>query len=83
MMFMKDFEQQGGIAFFILHFTSEDEIYYIPFRRMYQFWKRMENGGRKSFTYEEIDKDYRIKSSKGILVHYLETLQKYINNHEW
>ena len=76
MMFMKDFEQQGGIAFFILHFTSEDEIYYIPFRRMYQFWKRMENGGRKSFTYEEIDPEFRILSSRDILVHYLAAIQR-------
>ena len=76
MMFMKDFEQQGGIAFFILHFTSEDEIYYIPFRRMYQFWKRMENGGRKSFTYEEIDPEFRVLSSRDILVHYLAAIQR-------
>ena len=70
------FEQQGGIAFFILHFTSEDEIYYIPFRRMYQFWKRMENGGRKSFTYEEIDPEFRVLSSRDILVHYLAAIQR-------
>ena len=76
MMFMKDFEQQGGIAFFILNFTSEDEIYYIPFRRMYQFWKRMENGGRKSFTYEEIDPEFRVLSSRDILVHYLAAIQR-------
>ena len=76
MMFMKDFEQQGGIAFFILHFTSEDEIYYIPFRRMYQFWKRMEDGGRKSYTYEEIDPEFRIQASRDILVHYLAAIQR-------
>ena len=60
----------------IPHFTSEDEIYYIPFRRMYQFWKRMEDGGRKSFTYEEIDPEFRILSSRDILVHYLAAIQR-------
>lgn len=75
-LFMKEFEQQGGIAFIILHFTALDELYYIPFRDLEQFWKRMEEGGRKSFTYDEIDKSYQIHASRDILVHYLETIQK-------
>ena len=74
--FMKDFEEQGGIAFIILHFTALDEMYYMPFRDLEKFWKRMEAGGRKSFTYDEIDKTYQIRASRDILVHYLETIQK-------
>lgn len=74
--FMKEFEEQGGIAFIILHFTALDEMYYVPFRDLECFWKRMEAGGRKSFTYEEIDKTYQIRASRDILVHYLETIQK-------
>lgn len=76
MDFMREFERQGGIAFFILHFTAKDEIYYVPFREMERFWKRMEAGGRKSFTYEELDKSYQIHSSRDILVHYLDTIQQ-------
>ncbi len=74
--FMKEFEEQGGIAFIILHFTALDEMYYMPFRDLEKFWKRMEAGGRKSFTYDEIDKTYQIRASRDILVHYLETIQK-------
>lgn len=74
--FMKEFEEQGGIAFIILHFTALDEMYYIPFRDLEKFWKRMEAGGRKSFTYDEIDKTYQIRTKRDILVHYLETIQK-------
>ena len=74
--FMKEFEEQGGIAFIILHFTALDEIYYVPFRDLERFWKRMQEGGRKSFTYEEVDKTYQIRASLDILVHYLETIQK-------
>lgn len=81
--FMQNFEKQNGIAFIIIYYSQRDEFYYVPFIDIMKFWERGQNGGRKSFTYEEIDKDYRIKSSKGILVHYLETLQKYINNNEW
>lgn len=74
-LFMEEFEKQGGIAFIILHFTADNEIYYIPFKDLYRFWKRMEEGGRKSFTYDEVDKNYRIHSRRDILVHYLEPLK--------
>lgn len=73
--FMKEFEEQGGIAFIILHFTAADEIYYVPFRDIYRFWQRMEAGGRKSFTYDEVDKHFPIHPHRDILVHYLETIQ--------
>lgn len=74
--FMKDFEAQGGIAFIVLMFTHKNEIYYLPFKDVLKFYERGENGGRKSFTYGEIDKDFLISQSKGVLVHYLEQLQK-------
>ena len=73
--FMKEFEEQGGIAFIILHFTALDELYYVPFRSG-NLLKRMQDGGRKSFTYDEVDKSYQIRASRDILVHYLETIQK-------
>ena len=41
-----------------------------------KFWNRGLNGGRKSITFDEIDKSYQIHSSKGIIVHYLEAIQK-------
>ncbi len=74
--FMQEFEEQGGIAFIILYWTALDEIYYIPFKDLCAFWTRMENGGRKSFTYEEIDHTWRIPRHRDVLVHYLEMLQK-------
>ena len=74
--FMEAFEQQGGIAFIILYFTSLDEIYYVPFRDLYRFWKRMDDGGRKSVTYEEINHTFRIRAHRDILVHYLEMIQR-------
>lgn len=72
--FMKDFEAQDGIAFFILYFTEKDEIYYIPFREMYKFWQRMEDGGRKSVRYDEFAKEYPISGVRDMFVHYLEPL---------
>ena len=74
--FMREFEAQGGIAFIILYYTSMDEMYYLPFAHVAAFWKRMEEGGRKSFTYDEVDKTWRIRAHRDMLVHYLEMLAR-------
>ena len=74
--FMREFEEQGGISFIILSYTMKNEIYYLPFDEILRFWTRMEEGGRKSFTYEEVDKSWQIRSCRDIFVHYLEMIQK-------
>lgn len=74
--FMREFEEQGGISFIILSFTARNEIYYIPFRDICFFWERMEDGGKKSFNYDELDHNYLIRSHKDMFVHYLEPLQR-------
>lgn len=74
--FMTAFEKQGGIAFLILFFTGRDEFFYLPCRDMLKFWTRMKEGGRKSFRYEELDQEYRIRQSHGILIPYLEGLKR-------
>ena len=73
--FMKEFEEQGGIAFFLLYFLSQDVFYYLTLKQLLVFWERAGNGGRKSFRYEELDGKYQISPYAGVMVHYLETLQ--------
>ena len=62
--FMEDFEKQGGISFKDIKF----------------FYERSLNGGRKSFTYDEIDKNYKINSTSGAVVHYLEGIKRDLQN---
>lgn len=80
--FMEAFEGQGGIAFILLQYTGRDETYYLPFRDILRFWKRAQDGGRKSFTYEEIDKGYQVFPKGNALLHYLEALQKDLASRE-
>ena len=80
--FMEQFEKQDGIAFIILFFSARDEFYYLPFSDIIKFWERAKAGERKSFTYDEIDKSFRINSGKGIMIHYLETIQKDLDRRE-
>lgn len=76
MKYMREFEEQDGIAFIIIYFSKAEEYYYVPFRDVLAFWMRAKNGGRKSFRREELNKDYRISFSNQIYIHYLETLSK-------
>ena len=78
--FMEDFEKQGGISFILLFFSSLNETYYIPFKDIKFFYERSINGGRKSFTYDEIDKNYKINSTSGAVVHYLEGIKRDLQN---
>ena len=74
--FMENFEKQGGVSFFLVAFTHRDEYYYLRFEKLAEFWKRAKKGGRKSFRYEELEPEFFFKPNGGILVPYLEGLQK-------
>ena len=81
-MFMKDFEKQGGIAFFLIYYTHKDLLYYLPFEMLYYFWDRAQSGGRKSFRFEELNPEYVLPKKHGILVPYLDALQKDLEDRE-
>ncbi len=80
--FMEDFEKQGGISFILLYYSHRNETYYIPFQDIKRFFDRSVSGGRKSFTYEEVDKKYRINSAPGVLLHYLEGINTDLKSRE-
>ncbi len=80
--FMKDFEEQKGVAFFLIYFTKKDIFYYLPLQMLLFFWDRAKNGGRKSFRYDELNPEYVIPKNKGVLIPYLEMLQKDLYDRE-
>ena len=74
-VFMEDFERQGGIAFLIIHFTGENRYFYLRFEKLVSFWNRSKTGHRKSFKMSEMEPEFEIDNT-GICLHYLEALQK-------
>ena len=74
--FMENFEKQGGISFFIIYYTVRNELYYMPFKEIQKFWNRGQDGGRKSFRYEELNLDFFMHLKNGCYVPYLEAIQK-------
>ena len=80
--FMENFEKQGGIAFFLIFYTHKDVLYYLPLEMLMFFWNRARDGGRKSFRYEELNPAYILPKKHGILVPYLDMLQKDLEDRE-
>ncbi|MBE5957970.1 MAG: Holliday junction resolvase RecU [Lachnospiraceae bacterium] len=80
--FMDQFERQEGISFFIIYYSSRHETYYVPYRTVKIFYDRAKAGGRKSFRFDEIDQNYKIGKGVGFPLHYLEQLQKDLNERD-
>ena len=73
MDFMQRFEEQEGVAFFLIYWQA---FYYLTFDLAVTFWNRAKSGGRKSFRIEELNDDFFFSSKPNLPVPYLEMLQK-------
>ena len=80
--FMERFEKQDGIAFFLIYFSTDDIYYYLPFRNFLPYWRRMEEGGRKSFRFDELDQTYISPRKPGFFIPYLEMINKDISERD-
>ena len=80
--FMKEFEEQNGIAFLLIYYKKRDIYYYLPFERLLEFWERATNGGRKSFRFDELNTAYQIPIQSGVCIHYLEILKRDLEQRE-
>lgn len=82
--FMRQFEEQQGIAFLLIFYSGRDEFYYMPYADLKVFWDRAQNGGRKSIRFEEIDRAFQIRqNTHGFLIPYLDQIQMDIERHGW
>ena len=80
--FMEEFEKQDGVAFLVIFFSHRNELYYLSYRKMREFWDRAQNGGRKSFRYDELEPEFVLKPHGGYLVPYLDGIQMMIDSTE-
>lgn len=77
--FMKCFEEQDGIAFFLIYFTKKNIYYYLTLRELLMYWERCQSGGRKSFRFSELNEKYFFTQKSGIFIPYLDALQLDLN----
>lgn len=74
--FMENFEKQGGISFILIYYSQKDLFYYLNLSQLLKFWKRSREGGRKSFRFEELDMAFILPKKHGVLIPYLDMIQK-------
>ena len=74
--FMRDFEEQDGVAFFLIYFSEDQKYYYLSYKEALFFWNRMADGGRKSFRKDELKEKFFFESMPTYPVPYLNMIQK-------
>lgn len=55
--FLERWHNHDGIAFLIVHFSTKDEYYYLPFKHLKGWKDQMDDGGRKSIPYTFFQSD--------------------------
>ncbi|MCR5790647.1 MAG: Holliday junction resolvase RecU [Lachnospiraceae bacterium] len=80
--FMREFEAQDGVAFFLLYYSHKDRFFYLRLKKLLVFWERMNTGGRKSFRFEELEQDYELFPRAGLFVPYLDMMKKDLESRE-
>ena len=76
MDFMERFEQQGGISFLLIYYSTREKLYYMRYSQIKRFWDRASGGGRKSFRLGELEPGWFMELKNGIFVPYLDCIQK-------
>ncbi|MGY3778161.1 Holliday junction resolvase RecU [Isobaculum melis] len=46
-----------GICFVIIRFTAFNQVFLLPASALFQFWDAQQNGGKKSISYQDIQKN--------------------------
>jgi len=76
MEFMNEMEAQEGISFIIVYYTKRNEAFYVPYKKLVEFFDRMQKNGRKSFTIQELDAEYKIEIKNSARLKILEVIQR-------
>lgn len=73
--FMSDFDEQGGIAFLLVHFTDYQETYVLPLEVLKKYYS--DKAGRSSIPYSAFSKELLVPDEGGPYINYLGTALKY------
>jgi len=76
---MREFENQKGVAFLLVHFTEPDQYFMLPYGTLVRFWDAARRGGRKSIPFDDFDQRLRIYNKDGFYIHYLEAINTYFD----
>ncbi len=77
--YMKNIDEQGGLAFLIIHFKQCQRFFLLPFEVLYNYCLASNNGGRKSIPFDDMIAELEIHLTAGGVLHYLEAVNHYID----
>jgi len=80
--FMEKFRNTGGISYMLVSFTEFEKVFLLDFETLFRFWNDALAGGRKSIPVDAFNADYEVRRKERYLVHYLEALERYIQDTE-
>lgn len=76
---MKKCVKQGGVCFALVKFVKTNEVFILNSNNLFDFWNRMENGGRKSIAKKEFEKfGYKINYRINPVLPYLDVVKQLI-----
>jgi len=76
--FMEAFSQQEGVAFLLVHFKTEGQIFFLPIEEIRKHYDTAQNGGRKSIPHSAFESKYLVRNEEGFPVHYLKAINTYL-----
>lgn len=80
--FMEKFERQGGISFLLILYSGKNRLYYMKYAEIRRFWDRAREGGRKSFRFDELNREYFMSLKNNCFVPYLDYIQKDLDSRD-
>lgn len=80
--FMEKYERQGGISFLLIYYSGRNMLYYMKYAEIRRFWDRAQQGGRKSFRFEELNAEYFMSLKNNCFVPYLDYIQKDLDSRD-
>lgn len=73
--YLKQFREQGGIAFFLIEFRKHEEVYLVPITDFITYWDHAQKGGAQSIPYADFKFNWQqVKPARGITVDFLKEI---------
>ncbi|GGE39079.1 Holliday junction resolvase RecU [Pullulanibacillus camelliae] len=75
---MQQVKEHGGIAFIIVKFSSNNEVYLLDAQFLFKFWQEQQDGGRKSIPkHTFVSNGFLIPQSYRPRIDYLKAIDQY------
>ncbi|MCQ2979617.1 MAG: Holliday junction resolvase RecU [Clostridia bacterium] len=73
--FMKEFQKQKGISFFIFYYKKVDKVFLVPLDK---YLELVNSSDKKSISYKMFDEKYEMKIERLTYINYLNKLNNFI-----